>query len=136
VLLTIRDQPYVRHDRLGAIGFCAGGGNVFDLAVTTNLLNATVVFYGSAPAPEMVPNLQAPVLGVFAELDRGTNARLPGLLTALAAANKRFALHIYENTNHAFHNDTGARYDPGASCDAWGKTIAFFQRHLNAAAQG
>lgn len=133
VRLTIRDQPYVRRDRLGAVGFCAGGGNVFDLAVNTNLLNATVVFYGAAPATDAVPNLQAPLLGIFAELDRGINGRLPALLTALAAANKRYALHIYENTNHAFHNDTGARYDPGAACDAWSKTIAFFNRHLRAA---
>jgi carboxymethylenebutenolidase len=132
-LLTIRDQPYVRRDRLGAVGFCAGGGNVFDLAVTTNLLNAAVVFYGAAPAAEAIPNLQAPLLGIFAELDRGINSRLPGLLTALMAGNKRHAIHIYENARHAFHNDTGAGYDPGASCDAWPKTIAFFQRHLNAA---
>jgi carboxymethylenebutenolidase len=132
-LLTIRDQPYVVRDKLGAVGFCAGGSNVFDLAVNTNLLHATVVFYGPVPAPEALENISAPLLGIFAELDRGVNSRLPALVTALTGGNKRYALHVYENTGHAFHNDTGARYDPGAACDAWSKTIAFFNRHLNPA---
>jgi carboxymethylenebutenolidase len=133
-LLTIRDQPYVVRDRLGAVGFCAGGGNVFELAVNNpTLLNAAVVFYGNAPAPESIANLQAPLLGIFPELDRGTTGRLPGLMTALIAGQKTYALHVYENTRHAFHNDTGAAYDPGAACDAWSRTLAFFNRHLNRA---
>jgi carboxymethylenebutenolidase len=76
--------------------------------------------------------MQGPMLGIFAQLDRGINSRLPTLVTALDAASKRYGIHVYENTNHAFHNDTGARYDPEAACDAWSKTIAFFNRHLNA----
>lgn len=134
VLLTFRDQSYVQRDRLGAVGFCAGGGNVFDLAVNSGLPTANVIFYGQIPNPiEQVNNMQGPLLGVFAQLDRGTNARLPQLLTALDAARKNYGLHIYENTNHAFHSDIGARYDPAAACDAWSKTISFFNRHLNAA---
>lgn len=133
-LLTIRDQPYVVRDRLGAVGFCAGGGNVFDLAVNMpTLLNAAVVFYGTAPSAEALANLQTPLLGIFPELDRGTTGRLPILLTALVGGNKRYALHVYENTRHAFHNDTGAAYDPGAACDAWSKTQAFLNGHLNTA---
>lgn len=132
-LLTIRDQPYVRGDRLGAVGFCAGGGNVFDLAVNTDLLNASVVFYGAVPAREQLTNLQAPLLGIYAEVDSFTNGGLPTLLTALSSGRTRYALHVYENTGHAFHNDTSARYNPEAACDAWSKTIAFFNRHLNAA---
>ena len=131
-LMTIRDQPYARGDKLGAIGFCAGGGNVFDLAVNTDLLNAAVVFYGAIPNPvEQVNNMNAALLGIFAQLDRGINSRLPALITALDAGQKRYGIHIYENTNHAFHNDTGARYDPAAACDAWSKTLAFFNRHLS-----
>ena len=132
-LLTIRDQPYVRGDRLGAVGFCAGGGNVFDLAVNTDLLDAAVVFYGAIPAPELLANLQAPLLGIFAAQDTGINGRLPILLTAMNGGQKRYGLHLYENTGHAFHNDTGARYNPEAACDAWSKTTAFFNRHLNPA---
>lgn len=132
-LYTIRDQSYVRGDRLGTVGFCAGGGNVWDLAVNTDQLAAAVVFYGTPPPVEQIANLRAPLLGIFAELDRGINGRLPATLAALNDARKTYGLHIYENTNHAFHNDTGARYDPAAACDAWAKTIAFFHRHLNRA---
>lgn len=132
-LLTIRDQPYVRGDRLGAVGFCAGGGNVFDLAVNTKLLNAAVVFYGQIPEAGAIANLEAPLLGIFGEQDRFINPRLPVLMTALLEGQKRHALHVYENVNHAFHNDTGAAYNAEAACDAWSKTLAFFNRHLNAA---
>ena len=132
-LMTIRDQPYVRGDRLGAVGFCAGGGEVFSLATNTKLLNAAVVYYGAIPAPEQIGNLEAPLMGIFGERDRNINGRLPILLTALNQGNKRHAIHIYENAAHAFHNDTSPNYNPEAACDAWAKTITFFSRHLNGA---
>lgn len=132
-LLTIRDQPYVRRDRLGVIGFCAGGNNAFDLAVNTDQLRAAVSYYGPALNPaDQIAKVTAPLLLIYPELDRGTTPALAPVLTALIAANKRYALHIYENTNHAFHNDTGPRYDAGAACDAWSKTLNFLQAHLNA----
>jgi carboxymethylenebutenolidase len=129
-LLTIRDQPYVVRDKLAAVGFCAGGGNVFDLAVNTDLLNAAVVFYGPIPAQEALANLQAPLLGIFGQADNFVNPGLAMLLTALTRGNKRYALHVYENARHAFHNDTGASYNPAAACDAWSKTVEFLNRHL------
>jgi carboxymethylenebutenolidase len=132
-LFTIRDQAYVRRDRLGAVGFCAGGANVFDLAVNTDQLHATAVFYGTPPTAEQVASLQAPVLGIYAELDRGLTGRVPAMLTALNERQKPYELHIYQGTSHAFHNDTGPRYDAAAACDAWSKTLAFFNRHLNRA---
>jgi carboxymethylenebutenolidase len=133
-LLTIKDQAYVRGDRIGAVGFCAGGGNVFELAMNTDQLTAAVVFYGPVPNPiEQIDRINAPLLGIFAELDRNLNMRVPLLMTALLNSNKRHAIHVYENARHAFHNDTGAAYDAGAACDAWSKTLAFFNRHLNAA---
>jgi carboxymethylenebutenolidase len=134
VLETFRDQAYVQRDKLGAVGFCAGGGNVFDMAVNSGLPTANVVFYGQIPNPiDQVSNMQGPLLAIYAATDRGTNARLGELMTALDRAQKRYGLHVYENTGHAFHNDTGARYDPAAACDAWSKTIAFFNQHLNGA---
>ena len=129
-LLTLLEQSYVTPGKVGIVGFCAGGGNVFDIAVNTDRLAAAVVFYGTPLATDAVANLRAPLLGVFAELDRGVNARLPALITALSEQRKTYGLHVYENTNHAFHNDTGPRYDAAAACDAWAKTIAFFNRHL------
>jgi len=129
----LRDQPYVRADRVGAVGFCAGGGNLYDMAVNTENLAAAVVFYGTPPNPiDQLARLRAPLLGIFASLDRGTTGRVPDTVTALLANNKTFGIHIYENTNHAFHNDTGTRYNEEAAGDAWGKTLAFFGRHLSA----
>ena len=69
-LFTIRDQPYVRRDRLGVVGFCAGGGNVWDLALNTDQLAAAVAFYGPPPAVDQAPNLKAPLLGLYGEQDR------------------------------------------------------------------
>jgi carboxymethylenebutenolidase len=131
-LLTMRDQTYLRGDRLGVVGFCAGGGNVFDLALNTDALRAAVVFYGPPPAAEQFSAWRAPLLGVFAELDRGITGRIPAVITALNAAEKPYELHIYQGTNHAFHNDTSPRYDPAAACDAWSKTTAFLNRNLTA----
>lgn len=131
-LLFMREQTYIRGDRLGAMGFCAGGGNVFDLAVNTDMLAAAVVFYGTpVPPADQISNLNAPLLGIFAELDRGVTGRVPELVTTLLNNRKSFGLHVYQNTNHAFHNDTGARYDAAAACDAWARTLEFFGRHLH-----
>ena len=133
-LLTIGEQSYVRGDRVGVVGFCAGGQNVFELAMNTDKLAAAVTFYGAPPnPPEQVQRLTAPLLAIYAELDRNTNTRVPAMMTTLLNSEKRHALHVYWGVRHAFHNDTGASYDPGAACDAWAKTLAFFNLHLNAA---
>ena len=106
---------------------------MFELAMNTDQLAAAVVFYGPIPNPiEQVDRMTAPLLAFYGELDRGVNARLPALITQLLAGNKRHAIHVYENARHAFHNDTGASYDPAAACDAWAKTLDFFNRRLNA----
>src|SRR6185312_13801323 len=102
-----------------------GGGNVWDLVTNTDQLSAAVVFYGPPPPVEQVTNTAAPLLLIYAELDRGITGRMGAVLTALNTAQKRYELHIYENTNHAFNNDTGPRYDPAAACDAWDKTLSF-----------
>ncbi|HEU0139298.1 MAG TPA: dienelactone hydrolase family protein [Bryobacteraceae bacterium] len=126
----LRRMSFVDGSHLGAVGFCAGGGNCFNLAVTTPL-QAAVVFYGAPPNPvEQVGSLAGPVLMIYAELDRGFTSRVPAAVTALLQAEKTFGLHVYEGARHAFHNDTGALYNAEAACDAWAKTIAFFNRHL------
>jgi carboxymethylenebutenolidase len=135
VLLTFRDQVYVTRDRLGVIGFCAGGGNVWDLALNTDLLSAAIAFYGPGIAVDQISQLTAPMMCVYAELDRAITGQLGPALSAMSTMQKRFEVHIYENTNHAFFNDTGPRYDPVAACDAWSKVLSFFNRHLNTAAQ-
>lgn len=132
-VLTIRDQTYVVRDRIGTIGFCAGGGNVWDVALNTDAVAATVAFYGPPPAVEQITTISSPILCIYAEQDRALTARMGPVIAALSTSQKRYAFHVYENTNHAFHNDTGARYDPAASCDAWSKTLAFFNTWLNRA---
>ncbi|MBC7927911.1 MAG: dienelactone hydrolase family protein [Bryobacteraceae bacterium] len=133
-LLTIRDQVYVRGDRLGVIGFCAGGGNVMDLALNTDALSAAVNFYGApVPPASEVGRINTPILFNYAELDRNLTASMAPFMQALAQNQKRFEVHVYHNANHAFHNDTGPRYDAAAATDAWQKTLDFLNRYLNRA---
>jgi dienelactone hydrolase len=130
-LAYLQGLDIVRGDKLGVVGFCAGGGNVWNLALNTDLLSAAVAYYGApVPAVDALVNLQAPVLAIYAELDRNlTRGILPAILR-LEELQKPFGFHVYEGTRHAFHNDTGANYDRLAACDAWCKTTAFFEKHL------
>lgn len=132
-ILTLKDQAYVVGDRLGAVGFCAGGANCIDLAINSRDLTASVVFYGNVPNPaDPLQNISSAMLGLFGERDRNLNTGIPRLLTALQAGQRTYSMHIYEGANHAFHNDTGANYHAAAACDAWSQTIEFFGRHLDA----
>jgi len=116
--------------RVGAVGFCYGGGVVNQLAVRLPGLGAGVPFYGSAPAPEDVPSIQAPLMIQLAGLDERINARYPAYQEALEANGKDFVVHMYEGVNHGFHNDTTPRYDQEAASLAQERTIAFFNQHL------
>ena len=126
----LKHLPYARFDRIGAVGFCAGGGNVWDLAVNLPELAAAVAFYGAPPPVDQIPNLRAPFLGLYAQLDPNTTGRMPAVITAMLGAQKKFGLTIYEGVGHAFHNDTGPAYDATAACDAWTRTIAWFNKFL------
>ena len=129
----LKNLDGVRGDRLGVVGFCAGGGNVWNLAVNSPDIKAAVPFYGPTPTPpDVVETLAGPVLGIYAELDRALTTRMLALVPTLYDKQKSFGLHVYPGTNHAFHNDTGPRYDPAAACDAWAKAIDFFNRTLRA----
>ena len=116
--------------RVGAVGFCYGGGVVNQLAVRLPDLGAGVPFYGSAPDPEDVPSIQAPLMIQLAGLDERINAAYPAYQEALEANGKDFAVHTYEGANHGFHNDTTPRYDEEAATLAQERTIAFFNEHL------
>ena len=116
--------------RVGAVGFCFGGGMVNTLAVRLPNLGAGVPFYGSQPPVEDVPRIQAPLLIQYAELDQRINAGWPAYEEALMAQNKTYTMHMYEGTNHGFHNDTTPRYDETAARLAQDRTVAFFNQHL------
>ncbi len=117
--------------KVGAVGFCWGGGAVGNLAVAEPGLNAGVVYYGSQPKAEGVANIAAPLLLHYAGLDERINAGIPAFEEALKTASKNYQLHIYANVNHAFNNDTNAaRYDKAAAELAWERTVAFFKTNL------
>lgn len=116
--------------RVGAVGFCYGGGVVNQLAVRLPDLGAGVPFYGSAPALEDVPSIQAPLMIQLAGLDERINSAYPAYEEALEASGKAFVVHVYEGANHGFHNDTTPRYDEAAARHAQERTIAFFNEHL------
>ncbi len=116
--------------RVGAVGFCFGGGMVSTLAVRLPNLGAGVPFYGSQPPVEDVPRIQAPLLIHYAGLDERINAGWPAFEAALKAAGKTYRMHMYEGASHGFHNDTTPRYDEAAAALAQQRTIDFFNRHL------
>ena len=116
--------------RVGAVGFCYGGGVVNRLAVRLPSLGAGAPFYGAAPPSEDVPAIQAPLLIHYAGLDERVNAGWSDYQRALDAHGKSYTMHMYEGANHGFHNDTTPRYDEDAARLAQERTIAFFNEHL------
>jgi carboxymethylenebutenolidase len=117
--------------RIGAVGFCYGGGMVNYLATRLGGdLAAGVPFYGSSPDTEDVPQIKAPLMIQSAEVDQRINASWPAFEEALKAANVTYERHLYPGTQHGFHNDTTPRYDAAAAKLAWERTIAFFNRHV------
>ena len=116
--------------KLGAVGFCFGGGIVNQLAVRLSELDAGVSFYGRQPSADAVPKIKAPLLLHYAGNDQGINAGIPAYEEALKANGKAYTLYIYEGTQHGFHNDTTPRYDENAAKLAWQRTVDFFNRSL------
>jgi carboxymethylenebutenolidase len=116
--------------KLGAVGFCYGGGIVNMLATRVPDLRAGVAFYGSAPNLEDVPKIKAALLIQSAEVDDRINASWPAYETALKAANVRYERHLYPGTQHGFNNDTTPRFDAAAAKLAWERTLAHFNKHL------
>ena len=116
--------------RIGAVGFCYGGGVVNELAVRMPDLGAGVPFYGSPPALEDVPRIRAPLMINLAGLDERINAQYPAYEEALRAHGKEFTVHVYEGANHGFHNDTTPRYDEEAATLAQTRTLEFFRQRL------
>jgi carboxymethylenebutenolidase len=116
--------------KLGAVGFCFGGGMVNRMAVRMPQLAAGVPFYGAAPAVEDVPKIKAALLLNFAETDPNINGRWPEYEAALKASGVNYVAYVYPKTNHGFHNDTTPRYDAEAAKLAWQRTIDHFSKTL------
>ncbi|RWM40701.1 dienelactone hydrolase family protein [Mesorhizobium sp.] len=117
--------------KVGAVGFCWGGGTVNALAVNAPDLNAGVAYYGMQPKAEDVPKIKAALLLHYAGLDERIDAGIDAYKKALDAAHIEYTVHVYDGVNHAFNNDTSAaRYDKKAADLAWGRTIAFLKEKL------
>jgi carboxymethylenebutenolidase len=116
--------------KVGAVGFCWGGGMVGTLATRLPQLAAGVPFYGSAPDLAEVPKIKCPLLIQSAEVDERINAGWPAFEAALQAAKINYERHLYPGTQHGFHNDTTPRFDEAAAKLAWERTVAFFEKHL------
>jgi carboxymethylenebutenolidase len=116
--------------RIGATGFCFGGGIANLIAVRMPDLAAAVPFYGTQPMGRDVDRINAPILAHYAADDPRVNGGIPAFEAALKARGKLFEFHVYEGTLHGFHNDTTPRYAESAAKLAWSRTLDFFARHL------
>ena len=116
--------------KMGAVGFCYGGGIAHWLATRLPDLDASVPFYGNSPAPEEAVRVRAPLLVHLAAVDERINAAWPAYEAALKAAGANFTMHQYPGTQHGFNNDTTPRYDAAAARLAWERTVAFFKARL------
>jgi carboxymethylenebutenolidase len=129
-LAYLDQHPRVKSGSLGSVGFCWGGARSFLLAAESERLRAAVVFYGSAPPPEKLAQVRAPVLGLYGETDERITSQVPQVAETLKKAGKRFEYKIYPGAGHAFFNDTGQRYAAAAAKDAWARTLAFLRDNL------
>ena len=117
--------------RLGATGFCWGGGMTNRLAVALgDDLDAGAPFYGAAPATEDVASITAALLVNYAGTDERINGMWPEYEAALQANGVDYQMYMYEGTNHGFHNNSTPRFNEEQADLAWSRTIAFFQAHL------
>jgi carboxymethylenebutenolidase len=117
--------------KVGAVGFCYGGGVVNQLAVRMGPdLAAAVPFYGTQPSAADAAKIKAPINAQYAELDTRITEGWPPFDAALTQAEVPHEGHIYKGANHGFHNDTTPRYDEAAAKEAWQRTLDWFNKYL------
>ncbi len=117
--------------KLGAVGFCFGGGVVNQLAVRMGSdLSAGVPFYGTVPSPADAAKIKAPINAQYGELDTRITEGWPAFDAALTEAGVPHEGHIYKGANHGFHNDTTPRYDEAAAKEAWQRTLDWFNKYV------
>ena len=119
-------RPDVDAEKVSSAGFCWGGWRSFMLATSVPELYRAVVFYGSTPHAGL-ENIRASVLAHYAEWDYAITGNALFTEEEMRRAGKRFQYHVYPNTNHAFFNDTGPRYEQAAALLAWQRTVEFLR---------
>ena len=118
--------------KLGAVGFCFGGGMMWQLIASNDpRLAAAAPFYGTPPANADFSGSNAAVLAFYGELDTRVNATRDAATAALDAAGLTHEIVTEPGANHAFFNDTGANYNAAAATDAWSRVLAWFDEHLS-----
>jgi carboxymethylenebutenolidase len=121
----------VEHGKLAAIGFCFGGGMVWRLLASGEpRLAAAAPFYGPFPEGGSLEGSRAAVLGVYGGLDDRVNASQPAAKAALEAARLKHEILTFTEADHAFFNDTGARFNPHAAAEAWRRVLNWFDKAL------
>ncbi len=126
----LRGLPAVGGQRVGAIGFCFGGGVAWRLATRVADLSAVAPFYGPNPPLEDVPRIRAAILAVYGGLDQRIDAGIPAIRQALEQAGIVHDIVVYPGAGHAFFNDTGPAYNAQAAQDAWARVLGWFRRYL------
>jgi carboxymethylenebutenolidase len=126
----LQSQSYVRPDGVGMVGFCFGGGVTWLVAAQLTDLKAAVPYYGPLPPAQDVAGIKAAMLGIYAGNDTRVNQGIEPVQKAMQQNNQTFEQIIYPDTDHAFHNDTGTRYNATAAQDAWSRTLAWFAKYL------
>lgn len=116
--------------KVGAVGFCYGGGVCNALAVAYPDMAASVPYYGRQPKAEEVAAIKAPLLIHYAEADERINAGWLPYQAALLAQQKRYQVHFYPGTQHGFHNDSTPRFDKAAADLSWQRSLEFFAANL------
>ena len=117
--------------RLGATGFCWGGGMTNRLAVSLGSdLNAGVPYYGASAASEDVPKIKAALMIIYAATDPRVNAMWSEYEAALKSNGVTYEMHMFDGTLHGFHNNSTPRYNETAAALAWNRTVGFFRKHL------
>src|SRR3989442_534578 len=117
--------PWARGDRVGMTGFCFGGAVTWRVAAGVPDLRAAVPFYGVPVQEPDVPGIGAAVFAIYGGLDDRINQNIPAIEAAMGKHGKTFRKIVYPNVDHAFHNDTGPRYNAAAAKAAWGEALAW-----------
>lgn len=126
----LKAHPAVDDAKLAATGYCAGSSIIWRLVTRSPDLRAAAPFYGANPPLEEVPNIRAAVFAVYGARDERINAGIPAMEAAMTAAGIKYRVHVYLDCAHAFHNDTGASYNPETAAQAWLETQGWFAEHL------
>ena len=132
-LVAAVDYVKLRPDfsgKVGAVGFCFGGGMVNIIATRYPDLAAAAPYYGEQPPAAEAAKIKSPMLLHYASADERINAGWPAFESALKANHVKYQAFVYPSTQHGFHNDTTPRYDEAAAKLSWQRTLALFQQHL------